>query len=59
MIGDLQYTDCIDLHQSVLEKLPVMDDTTTTAALADLFGFTARTLRDLAKHGILVRAGRG
>ena len=49
MIRDLQYTDCIDPHQSVLEKQSVLDDIATTAALADLFGITARTLRELTK----------
>lgn len=36
-----------------------MSDTVTAAALADLFGVTTRTITDLAKRGIIVRAGRG
>lgn len=35
-----------------------MDDTVAQAALADLFGVTTRTVRDLGKRGILVRAGK-
>jgi phage terminase Nu1 subunit (DNA packaging protein) len=34
-----------------------MNGTVTTAALAELFGVTDRTIRDLAKRSIIVRAG--
>jgi phage terminase Nu1 subunit (DNA packaging protein) len=36
-----------------------MTDAVTTAALADLFGITDRSIRDLAKRGIITRKGRG
>lgn len=36
-----------------------MSETATNAALAELFGVTDRTIRDLAMRGIIVRAGRG
>ncbi len=36
-----------------------MNDTISTAALADLVGVTVRTITDLAKRGIIVREGRG
>jgi phage terminase Nu1 subunit (DNA packaging protein) len=35
-----------------------MGDIATTAELADLFGVSTRTVRDLAKRGIAVRRGR-
>ena len=36
-----------------------MTDTIAAATLADMFGVTIRTITDLAKRGIIVRAGRG
>ena len=36
-----------------------MTDIITATALADLFGVTVRTITDLAKRGIVVRAARG
>jgi hypothetical protein len=34
------------------------DTTITTAALADLFGITTRSIRDLKKRGIVVAVGK-
>ena len=36
-----------------------MAENITAAVLANLLGVTDRTIRDLSKHGIIVRAGRG
>jgi len=36
-----------------------MDKTVTTTMLVNLFGVSDRTIRDLAKRGIIVRQGRG